>query len=77
MRVYPTPELCASAAAALPDAHIWNPVGLPSGQYPLLAGRDTAFTQEGMNLVGHGGMSLEEVMVPFIQIEGNKYVQEA
>lgn len=77
MRVYPTPELCASAAAALPDAHIWNPVGLPSGQYPLLAGRDTAFTQEGMNLVGHGGMSLEEVMVPFIQIEGNKYGQEA
>ena len=77
MRIYPTQALCESAAANLPDSHIWKPVGLPPGQYPLLAGRDTAFTQMGATLVGHGGVSLEEVIVPFIQIERKRHGQEA
>lgn len=77
MRIYPTQALCESAATTLPDSHIWKPVGLPSGQYPLLAGHDTAFTQMGATLVGHGGVSLEEVIVPFIKIERKRHGQEA
>jgi hypothetical protein len=69
VRVYPTPELRSQVAGAFPFAHEWQPVGLPAGYFPLVArGRD-AFVSSGDAIVGHGGVAIEEVIVPFVKIE--------
>jgi hypothetical protein len=49
--------------------HEWQPVGLPSGFYPLVAGGNNAFVKEGEIIVGHGGCSIEEVIVPLVKFE--------
>ncbi|MBN2887116.1 MAG: PglZ domain-containing protein, partial [Chromatiaceae bacterium] len=69
VRVYPTPELRARVAAAFPLAHAWPPVGLPADYVPLIAQGRTAFVTPGETLVGHGGMAIEEVMVPLATFE--------
>jgi hypothetical protein len=67
VRVYPTPELRTQMAGSLPFAHEWPPVGLPPDYYPLVASGRDAFVNSGQTLVGHGGIAIEEVMVPLIQ----------
>ena len=68
-RIYPTAELRAQVAAAFPFAHPWQPTGLPPDYFPLLAGGRDAFVNPGTRLVGHGGISLEEVIVPLVKFE--------
>jgi hypothetical protein len=69
VRIYPTPELRSQVACSFPFAYEWPSVGLPSGFYPLLAGGHDAFIKEGDITVGHGGCSIEEVIVPLIKFE--------
>ncbi len=72
-RVYSTEELRAQSAGNVPDTFQWPPVGLPEGYYPLLATGQDAFCPEKNTIVGHGSISLEEVLVPFVKIErGNE-----
>ena len=47
----------------------WGQIGLPDGYYPLIAKGRSAFVKENKTIVGHGGISLEEVIVPFVKIE--------
>jgi len=68
-RIYPTAELRAQVAAAFPFARPWQPRGLPPDYFPLLAGGRDAFVNPGTRLVGHGGISLEEVIVPLVKFE--------
>ena len=68
-RVYPAQDLREQIARGLPDAFPWPPVGLPEGYYPLLAKKRDAFCLENSTIIGHGGISLEEVIVPFVKIE--------
>jgi len=68
-RVYPTPELRSKALNKHNFAKEWKSPGLPADYYPLVAeGRD-AFIKEGDSIVGHGGISIEEVIVPLVKIE--------
>ena len=67
VRVYPTPELRAQVAGAFPFAHEWQPVGLPPGYFPLVAGGRDAFVNQGASIVGHGGIAIEEVIVPLVK----------
>jgi len=69
VRVYPTPELRSRVASSFPFAHEWNPTGLPADYFPLVACRFDAFVNPGEMIVGHGGISVEEVIVPFVKIE--------
>ena len=55
--------------ARFPDALEWPPIGLPDDYLPLLASGRSAFVRETERLVGHGGASLEELVVPLVQIE--------
>ncbi len=71
-RVYSTSELRSQVAEKFSDAAIWNPVGLPSGYYPLLAKGSSAFVNMGKKTVTHGGSSIEEVIVPLIKFEKSK-----
>lgn len=69
VRVYPTPELRAQVAGAFPFAHEWQPVGLPADYFPLVAGGRDAFANPGDAIVGHGGVAIEEVIVPLVKFE--------
>lgn len=69
VRVYPTSELRDSVAKTLPFAVKWNPIGLPPNYFPLLAEGSDAFVKEGEVIVGHGGISIEEVIVPMVIFE--------
>ena len=69
VRVYPTPELRSQVAEAFTFAHEWQPVGLPSDYYPLVAGGRDAFVTPGDTIVGHGGVAIEEVIVPLVKFE--------
>lgn len=73
VRVYPTPELCSQAESNFTFAHKWKPVGLPSSYFPLVAGGYNAFVNPGDLIVGHGGIAIEEVIVPLIKFERRKH----
>ena len=67
VRIYPNPTLRQQAAEY---GEIWDPPGLPTegaGYYPLFApGRSGYHT--GASRVGHGGTSLDEVIVPVARV---------
>ena len=69
VRVYPTQELRSQVAEKYINAIVWDPVGLPTGYYPLLAKGTNAFVTKGKGTVTHGGASIEEVIVPLIKFE--------
>jgi hypothetical protein len=71
-RIYSDPLLRASVAARFPDAISWKPTGLPEDFLPLLSGGRSAFVPEGYRTVAHGGVTLEETIVPFIRVVGGK-----
>ena len=68
-RIYPNALLRGQVKARFPDALEWPPIGLPDDYLPLLAPGRSAFVRETERLVGHGGASLEELVVPLVQIE--------
>ena len=69
VRVYPTPELRTQIFNSFTFAREWQPTGLPKKYFPLVTtGRD-AFVNVGDSIVGHGGVAIEEVIVPLIKIE--------
>ena len=69
VRVYPTPELRSQVARSFPFAHEWQPIGLPADYFPLVAGGRDAFVNSGEAVVGHGGVAIEEVIVPLVKFE--------
>ena len=68
-RVYSDSVLRSRVKEQFLDALEWPPFGLPEDYLPLLAPSRSAFVREGESLVGHGGASLEELIVPFVQID--------
>lgn len=58
----------ANTKRQFPGSIEWPQIGLPDGYRPLLAPGRNAFIKEGTTAVGHGGISLEEVIVPFVRI---------
>lgn len=69
VRVYPTPELRTKVAREFSFASQWQPIGLPQGYFPLIASGRDAFVTSGTTIVGHGGVSIEEVIVPLIKFD--------
>jgi PglZ domain len=71
-RIYSDHLLRATVAARFPAAISWKPYGLPENFLPLLSADRSAFVQEGLRTVAHGGITLEEVIVPFIRVVGGE-----
>lgn len=71
-RIYSDPTLRAYVASKFPNAIPWKPMGLPNDFLPLLSGDRNAFIPEGQRTVAHGGVTLEEVVVPFVRLMGDK-----
>jgi hypothetical protein len=71
-RIYSDAVLRANVAARFATAISWKPLGLPEDFLPLLSADRSAFVQEGQRTVAHGGVTLEEAIVPFIRVVGGK-----
>lgn len=69
VRVYPDAALRSKVKERFPSALEWGPVSLPEDYLALLAPARQAFVQEKQRTVSHGGVSVEELIVPLVQIE--------
>ena len=69
VRVYPDAGLRRKVKKRFPAALEWGTVGLPEGYLALLAPARQAFVQEKQRTVCHGGISIDELIVPLVQIE--------
>lgn len=68
VRVYDNIEFLDEVAAKFPESQRWTNQGLPPSRFVLFPGSLKAFTNEGDQVVSHGGISIEEVLVPFVTI---------
>lgn len=68
-RIYSDAELCKKIHSEFIETIIWPTFGLPDAIHPLVAKENKAFVKSGQSTVGHGGISLEETIVPFITVE--------
>ena len=71
VRVYPDQILRSKVKEKFPDTIEWPAIGLPEDYLCLLAPGRSAFIHKGKRTVAHGGVSIEEVVVPFVEIEPN------
>lgn len=71
VRVY-TERMFRDEAAERYESIAWESDALPKDRYYLLAPAGQAFATKGQRLVSHGGMALEEVIVPFVRIAKHK-----
>ena len=69
VRIYSDATLRGKMKEHFPAALEWEPIGLPNDYLPLLAPSRKAFVHEKKCLVSHGGISIEELIVPLVQIE--------
>ena len=54
--------------AQYPNTIAWPQIALPDNYRALIAPERRAFITEGSRVVGHGGIALEELFVPFITV---------
>lgn len=67
VRVYRSDALAASVPNDI-DAFRLDLAGLPPDFLPLYAGTRGAFVSQGDQVVAHGGISVEELIVPFVKV---------
>ncbi|MGR9398870.1 BREX-3 system phosphatase PglZ [Rhizobium leguminosarum] len=67
VRTYRSDALAASVPPEI-NAFRFDSPGLPPDFLPLYAGTRGAFVPKGEQIVAHGGISVEELIVPFIKI---------
>jgi hypothetical protein len=68
VRVYSTNLLRKQSAEQIPGTIELPSPALPPDFLPLFAGARTAFVNKGEPLVAHGGISVEELIVPFVEV---------
>lgn len=68
VRIYDSIELRDFAAEKYDHTLKWNDIGLPDDFHVLLAKDGAAFVNRGETIMSHGGISIEEVVVPFIKV---------
>lgn len=68
VRTYRTDALAAESEASNPNTFRLDIAGLPANFMPLFAGGRAAFVPQGEHVVVHGGLSVEELIVPFVKV---------
>ena len=66
--IFRNKDFLDNTAPLFPDAIKWPQIGLPQDYFPLIAPHGACFLPEGKEAVSHGGIALEEVLVPFVRI---------
>lgn len=69
VHIYPDAALRGKVKERFPAALEWGPIGLPEDYLALLAPARQAFVAENHRTISHGGISVEELIVPLVQIE--------
>ena len=69
VRVFPDQALRAKVKERFPDSIEWPPLGLPNDYFALIAPGRSSFVRPSERPVAHGGITLEEVVVPLVRIE--------
>ncbi|WP_286973822.1 BREX-3 system phosphatase PglZ [Acetomicrobium sp. UBA5826] len=69
VRIYSDPSLRTKCKMSFPDSLEWPSIGLPEDYYALIAPSRAAFIRKDDVIVSHGGISIEEVIAPFIEVE--------
>ncbi len=67
-RIYDNKIFLEKTMSEYPDSFAWPNIGLPPDNHVLLPTQLKAFAREGKKVVSHGGVALEEVIVPFIEV---------
>ena len=68
VRIYSDDILRSQVFEKYPDSIKWPQIGLPENYFALIAPNRKAFVSNDKRTVAHGGLSLEEVIVPFVHI---------
>jgi len=68
VHVFPDERTRANVAMQYPGTIIWPPIGLPDEYLPLIAPARRAFINRNKRTVAHGGVCMEEVIVPFVRL---------
>jgi hypothetical protein len=68
VRIYQSEALRDQAARKTDTSLAWTPKGLPNDLCCLFAPYRGSYHPVGKKIVSHGGISVEEVMVPFVKI---------
>lgn len=68
VRIFSDEGLRSTVQEEVPGAIPWPPIGLPENCLALLAPPGGAFVGSQERIVCHGGGSLEEVIVPFVEL---------
>jgi hypothetical protein len=68
VHVFPNALLRANVATNYPGSILWPSIGLPDDYLALIAPPLCAFIGEGKRTVAHGGVCIEEAIVPFVTI---------
>ncbi len=66
--IFRSKDLRDNTASLYSNAIKWPQIGLPEDYFPLIAPYGACFMPEGREAVSHGGIALEEVMVPFVRV---------
>ncbi len=70
-RIYDNPNFRAETQATYPETIEWLDIGLPQDCHVLLPTALRAFITKGKSVISHGGIAIEEVIVPFVRITRN------
>jgi len=73
VRIYDNETFCQQAKHQFPDSIVWKNGGMPEGYYSLIADDDKAFITYNELAVVHGGISPEELLVPFVHIRRRQH----
>jgi hypothetical protein len=68
VRIYKSESLLVSVRKEYPWSDYWKPVGLPKEYFPLIAKENYAFLPQNTHAISHGGISMQETIVPFIKV---------
>jgi len=69
VRIYGSETLATKMLQSNPSAFRLEVPGLPAAYLPVFSGDRTAFIQVGEPAVVHGGISVEELLVPFVKVK--------
>ncbi len=69
VRVYLDSTLRSKIKEQFPGTIEWPPIGIPEALMPLFAPARFAFITEHHKTIAHGGICLEELIVPLVRIE--------
>jgi hypothetical protein len=70
-------SFCEEAFNDFPESIKWPiGIGLPNDKFVLMPKAGRAYTHKGKTVVTHGGLTIEETIVPFVEVRMREYERE-